>query len=100
MYRLLVITHKLVSHEYFLNKMDEVEAYFAMKYLEYADVVQWDQVRNLMLSPGNKYCLKNHNVSVKDFFPLPIDEKEEKKVKHTEIDKQAEALFLKLKGEQ
>ena len=99
LYKSIVIIHKLVSHSYFMDQMQIPDLSIMTKYLEFADVSQWDMVRRMMIAAAGPN-LKTKYRDPKVLLPLPIDEKEEKKVKHTEIDKQAEALFLKLKGEQ
>lgn len=43
------------------------------KYLAFADVVAWNQTRNVMLSVLRPY-LKKKNMTADEFFPLPIDE--------------------------
>ena len=42
------------------------------KYLEYADVISWNQTRQIMLCTLKPY-LKKKDTSAADILPLPID---------------------------
>lgn len=79
--------HKIVSHEYFLDKMTVPELYIATKYLDCAEVMQWDQTRHIMLTTAGPYLKRPQ--TPQEYFPLPIDEKEEKltkEIKQEDVD--------------
>ena len=48
MFQVLVIEYKLVSVEYFMDKLQDWEVYDIYNMLQYADSPQWEQTRYLM----------------------------------------------------
>ena len=87
--------HKLVSHEYFMDRLSIIEIPIITKYLEYSDAIAWSQTRQIMLCQLKPY-LKNKNISASEFFPLPID-KDYEREKITEVDPRALEWFRNLK---
>lgn len=75
MYKTLVITHKIVSHDYFLDTMQWGDIAIASAYIDYAEVTQWMQTRELMLSILSPY-LKKKDTTGKDLIHLPIDDED------------------------
>lgn len=73
LYKSLVIIHKIVSHEYFLNDLQISEVPLITHYIEFSDTTSWIQTRELMLSVLKPY-LKKKDTTAKDLFKLPIDD--------------------------
>lgn len=65
--------HKLFTHQYFLEDADMSDIVIVLKHIEYAEVIGWQQTRELMLSVLRPY-LKKHDITAKDLLPLPTDE--------------------------
>lgn len=65
--------HKIVTHQYFLDDMQMIELPIATKYLEFSEVINWQQTREIMLSVLRPY-LKKKDTSAQDILPLPTDE--------------------------
>lgn len=80
MYKSLVIVHKIVSHDYFLDDMSITDLCIATKYLDYCEVGSWMQTRQIMLSVLKPY-LKKKDMTAAELLPLPIDDDE--KLNHT-----------------
>lgn len=78
LYKILVIYHKIVTHQYFLDEMQIPDLIIVTKYLDYAECASWVQTRQIMLSVLKPY-LKNKNLTADQLFPLPIDKKEQEK---------------------
>ena len=74
----MVVTYKLVNHEYFLDECQITEIPILTKYLEYSDVVSWNQTRNLMLCVLKPY-LKKKDTTAQDILHLPIDDIDKEK---------------------
>lgn len=70
----------------------------ATKYLEYAEVVSWNQTRHVMLTTLKPY-LKKKNITAEEFLPLPTDEQEEREITY-EADPVLVESFLKYQAEQ
>ena len=68
--------HKIVTHQYFLDDMQMIELPIATKYLEFSEVINWQQTREIMLSVLRPY-LKKKDTSAQDLFILPTDQVEE-----------------------
>ena len=65
------------------------------KYLQFADVVTWNQTRNIMLSSLRPY-LKKKNLTADEFLPLPCDAKwHEKEELTTEVKNEDIEFFRK-----
>lgn len=62
-----------MSHEYFLDEMQLIDLCIATKYLEFAEVNSWNQIRQLMLCQLKPY-LKKKDLTAQELFPLPIDD--------------------------
>ena len=88
--------HKLVSHEYFMDRLSIIEIPIITKYLEYSDAIAWSQTRQIMLCQLRPY-LKKKNMTASEFFPLPID-KDFEREKTTEVDPRALEWFKNLKN--
>ena len=89
--------HKLCSHQYFMDEMSIPDLNIMTKYIEFADVVSWNQARNIMLSSLRPY-LKKKNLTVDEFLPLPVDENWQAKEKlTTEVDQKDIEWFRKYK---
>lgn len=56
--------------------MQLMDLCIATKYLEYAEIISWNQTRHVMLTTLKPY-LKKKDLTAAELFPLPIDEKEE-----------------------
>lgn len=72
LYKILVVMHKVISYEYFMDEMQTPEIGLMTKYLEYAEVQSWAQTRQIMLATIRPY-LKKRNLTVSELLPLPID---------------------------
>lgn len=59
-----------------MDSMQIIDLWLATQYLEYAEVAQWTQTRQIMLTTLKPY-LKKKDLTAAELFPLPIDEKEE-----------------------
>lgn len=59
-----------------MDSMQIIDLWLATQYLEYAEVAQWTQTRQMMLCQLKPY-LKKKDLTAAELFPLPIDEKEE-----------------------
>jgi len=92
LYRSLVIQYKLVSHEYFLTKMNPYEAYLLNSVADWSMIEYWRLGRNMMFysAAGN---LKKSVKSPKDLFTL-ADEKDDLPTETTDKQK---ALFKQMK---
>ena len=69
------------------------------KYLDYAEVISWNQTRHVMLTTLKPY-LKKKDTKAEDLFPLPIDNdiKEIERQNHTtEISNTEVEWFKKFK---
>ena len=67
------------------------------KYWQFADVVTWNQTRNIMLSSLRPY-LKKKNLTADEFLPLPCDAKwHEKEELTTEVKNEDIEWFRKFK---
>lgn len=67
----------------------------ATKYLEYAEVVSWNQTRHVMLTTLKPY-LKKKDITAAELFPLPIDDDG---VEHTtEVSNEEVAWFKQFKS--
>lgn len=97
LYKSLVIYHKIVSHEYFLDEMQIPDLCIATKYIEYAEVAQWECTRQIMLCQLKPY-LKKKNMTAQEFLPLPTDYHDNRD-KTTEVDPRALEWFKKMKKE-
>ena len=62
-----------MSHEYFLDNMQYGDLIISLRYLQFAEVAQWQQTRELMLCVMRPY-LKRQDTTVQDLFILPTDE--------------------------
>lgn len=82
MYKSLVIIHKIVKHDYFMDKMQLTEINIATEYLEYNETISWMQAREQMLCTLKPY-LNKKNITSKELMPLPIDEDNKEKAIHT-----------------
>lgn len=91
----MVIIHKIVSHEYFLDEMMITEIPIATKYIEYSEVASWVQTRQIMLASLRPY-LKKRDLTPQEFMPLPIDE-ETNKYHTTEITNEEVEWYHKFK---
>lgn len=65
--------HKLVTHQYFMDEMTWGDLIILLKYLEFAEVIEWQQTRELMLTTLRPY-LKKKDTTAQDLFTLPTDE--------------------------
>lgn len=52
--------------------MQIIDLCIATKYLEYAEVSQWNMTRQIMLCTLKPY-LKKKDMTAQEFFPLPLD---------------------------
>lgn len=78
-----------------MDEMQISELNIATKYLDYAEVDQWMQTRELMLSVLGPY-LKKKDTKSSDLIRLPIDD-EEAKNHTTELTNKELEWFLKYK---
>jgi hypothetical protein len=53
--------------------MQIMDLCIATKYLEYAEVSQWNMTRQIMLCTLKPY-LKKKDMTAQEFFPLPLDD--------------------------
>lgn len=89
--------HKLVTHAYFMDEMTLIEIPIMTKYIEFADVISWSQVRNIMYSTVSPY-LKKKNTKLSEILPLPIDPDYRSKDEiTTEVDERALQWFKNFK---
>jgi len=58
-----------------MDEMQVVEIDLMTKYIDYAEVEQWGQTRQLMLSVLKPY-LKNKKITAQELFPLPYDDED------------------------
>ena len=65
--------YKLLSHDYFMDSLQITEIPILNKYLKFADVLSWQQTREIMLSVLRPY-LKKKDLTSQELFPLPIDD--------------------------
>lgn len=70
---MLVIYHKIVSHEYFMDEMQIPDLAIMTKYLDFAEAAAWAQTRQIMLCSLKPY-LKKKDITASEFWPLPIDD--------------------------
>lgn len=66
-----MLEYKLVSYEYFMDRMTEHEVHLLLDNIIYSDKLEWEKTRWLMLAisqPQFKKILKPH-----EFFPLAFD---------------------------
>lgn len=68
-------------------------------YLQFADVVTWNQTRNIMLSSLRPY-LKKKNLTADEFLPLPCDAKWHEKSELTTEVKQSDIDWFRKYKEQ
>lgn len=69
----------------------------ATRYLEYAEVAQWEHTRQIMLCQLKPY-LKRKNMTAQEMLPLPIDKEYDHNDKTTEVDPAALAWWKKMKS--
>ena len=72
---MLVVVHKLVTHEYFLDIMQMPDMHLLIKYIGFANSVDWMCAREIMLCQLKPY-LKKKDLTAKELFPLPIDDED------------------------
>ena len=97
LYKSLVVYHKIVSHQYFLDEMQIPDLVIATKYIEYAEVAQWECTRQIMLCQLKPY-LKKKNLTAQELLPLCSDITYERE-KTTEVDPRALKWFREMKQE-
>ena len=73
LYKSIVIIHKLVSHNYFMDQMQIPDLSLITKYLEFADVELWDMTRRIMVAAAGPN-LKTKYRDPKVLLPLVIDD--------------------------
>lgn len=78
-----------------MDEMQIPDLCIAMKYLEYAEVAQWEHTRQIMLCQLKPY-MKKKNMTAQEMLPLPID-KDFEREKTTEVDPGALAWFKRMK---
>lgn len=59
-----------------MDNMQLIDLSIMHKFLEFAEVTQWAQTRQLMFNMIAPY-LKNKKLTVSEYFPLPTDENPE-----------------------
>lgn len=102
MFRILVVQYKLVSAEYFMDKMQEWELYEFTNVIEYDNFISWQQTRLLMYIIAQVNSRKK--LKLKDICTLPWEmemEEEEHNIEMSNEDrdrlrKMAEDLTKKL----
>lgn len=102
MFRILVVQYKLVSAEYFMDKMQEWELYEFTNVIEYDNFISWQQTRLLMYIVAQVNSRKK--LKLKDICTLPWEkelEEEEHNIEMSNEDrdrlrKMAEDLTKKL----
>lgn len=81
-----------------MDEMQIPDLCIATKYLEYAEVAQWEHTRQIMLCQLKPY-MKRKNMTAQEMLPLPID-KDFEREKTTEVDPGALAWFKKMKEQE
>ena len=92
-YKNLVVIHKVCSYEYFMDEMQLIDLSIIYKFIEFNDVAQWMQTRQILYNIAWPY-LKNKKMPVTEYWPLPTDEKHEK---ITEVSNKEVEWFKKFK---
>lgn len=79
-----------------MDEMQIPDLCIITKYLEYAEVAQWEHTRQIMLCQLKPY-MKKKNMTAQEMLPLPID-KDFEREKTTEVDPRALKWFKNLKN--
>ena len=95
MFKTLCVEFKMVSVEYFMEKMEEWEVVEIYNVLKYSNRQLYECSRMIAYFCVMPYMKKK--VSMSEFLPLPFDEKEQKKIESKPLTK---AQFERLKERQ
>ena len=71
MFKVLVVGYKVVSHEYFMDKMQEYEIHDFYNALHYADINDWQQTRWLLYVIAQVNSKKK--LKMEEILSLPCD---------------------------
>lgn len=78
-----------------MDEMQIPDLCIITKYLEYAEVAQWEHTRQIMLCQLKPY-MKKKNMTAQEMLPLPID-KDFEREKTTEVDPRALEWFKNIR---
>ena len=92
----LVIENRIISYDYFCDKLQDWELLWLLQNMNYAYKNEWEQTRYLLYFSIAPYTKTRYN-SIQEFFPLSTD-KEQKEEHNTEITND-EIAILKKKAE-
>lgn len=70
---MLVVEHKVISYDYFMDRLQEYEVHLLIDYLPWCNKIDWEQTRMILWGVLSPY-LKNKK-SPKDILPLETDNK-------------------------
>ena len=71
--KLFVFQHKMISYEYFMDRLADYELTTLLDCIDYAYVEEWQQTRILLWSIIKTKAGKKWNKQPKDLIPLVVD---------------------------
>ena len=83
MFKVLVVQYRLVTIEYFMDKMEEWEIYELYSVLGHSDSQQWEMTRWIMYSIIQSKTKKK--IEINSLLKFPWDEGEKDKKNNTNI---------------
>lgn len=80
MFRLLCFQYKIVSVDYFMDRMNDYEVDSIIENIQYDDVAGWEQTRLRIFSTAQMMSKKK--LTVKDIMVFPWEKEDEEEEEH------------------